>query len=620
MKRLMCILLSLMIMLSAVVVTYADEQPEIEIGDANLDGFISIIDATYIQLHIAGIIELNSTSLIYADVDSSKNVNILDATIIQQYVAKIITEFPTIPEPTQPDTPTVSDDEKLVEVAQKVTALQDDNTLTFSLISDVHYSGGNDYDDKKLLNITKMAQLQDLAQIDFISNLGDFVNGNVEKEETVASLTELIKYTENVSKVPVFNVRGNHDDNGDYTYGNHGGSNKIDEIINNKEWCELAFTNLPEGFVTDENNPNGGYGYYDHEKSKIRIFIVNSVDIPYIADGDTYRYNSYTGNAISDYQLDFIADALMFSDKETPNDWAALFLTHVPLDTSNANGECFGVQSALIRGHEYLHGIIAAYRKGTYFKAEGSTALTGSNVTNDKAEDFMVSVDVDYTDKGCGEVIGFFSGHTHKDNVCKTVDIENSLSYGYTFVGLSGSTSFTNYVIDRDEKTISAVKYGESFPETDTNREIGVPDTGSVKSGEWSIAYDTLLPEDESIYNGLSEVYGSQVYFDNSTKLNIETLELENTVSSTVMYYPSKGIRVKPFTTYVIPDDFMGTCVAFNRWGNKSPAITPVDHGDYKTITTGIRNYHLTFFFYTKGYTNYENFFIKELSCNTTFE
>lgn len=607
MKKLLCVMLATILMLSAIVSASAEDKDR-PLGDANLDSVLSIMDATTIQWHAAQLLQLDDTALSFADVNYDGNVDVMDATLIQQVLAQIIPDFPHKPV-----------DEQLLSTANKIKALQNDNTLTFSLISDVHYTGGNSYDDQKLLNISKMGELQDLAQIDFVANLGDFVNGNVEKEDTINSLTELIEYTDNACDSAVFNVRGNHDDNGDYTFSNHGGSNKKDEIINDEEWCDIAFTNLPSGFVIDENNPNGGYGYYDHEKSKIRIFVLNSVDIPYIADGDTYRYNSYTGNAFSDKQLDFVAKSLMFSDKENPNDWAALFLTHVPLDTSNANGECFGVQSALIRGHEYMHGIIAAYRKGTSFKAEGSTYIAVSNVTKDKEEDFMVDVDVDYTAKGSGEVIGFFSGHTHKDNVCKTVDIENSLAYGYTFVGLSGSTSFTNYVIDRDTKTISAVKHGESYPELDTNREIGTPELGSIESGEWSITYDNFLPQDNNLYNGLSEIYPKQTFFDGNTKLDTETLELVNAVESSAVYVVSKAVKLKPFTTYVIPDNFMGTCLAFNRYGGKNPVITPIDHGDYKTITTGIRNYYVTFFFYEKGYSDYNNFYIKELSCNTTF-
>lgn len=611
MKKLLCTFLALIILLSTAVTTSANNSEHL-FGDTNDDGVISITDATIIQMHLAQLYLMDDAVIPYADVNANGYVDIKDATLIQMYLARKIPDFPA--NSTEPV------DEELLLTANKVNALQDDNTLTFSLISDVHYTGGNAYDNQKLDNISKMGKLQNLVDVDFVANLGDFVNGNVEKDKTIQSLTELLDYTEKASKAPVFNVRGNHDDNGDYTFSGHGGSNKKDEIINDEEWCDIAFSNLPKGFVIDKNNPNGGYGYYDHEKSKIRIFVLNSVDIPYIADGDTYRYNSYTGNAFSDKQLDFVANSLQFSDKENPNDWAALFLTHVPLDTSNANGECFGVQSALIRGHEYMHGIIAAYRKGTSFKAQGSTYIAVSNVTKDNEEDFMVDVDVDFTAKGAGEVIGFFSGHTHKDNVCKTVDIENSLAYGYTFVGLSGSTSFTNYVVDRDKKTISAVKHGDVFKENDSNREIGTPDTGSVESGEWSIKYDNFLPQDNNIYNGLSDIYKTNTYFDGSTKLNLETLELENAIDTTSSYVASKGIALKPFTTYVIPDDFMGTCLAFSRYGGKHPVITPVDHGDYKTITTGIRNYYVAFFFYEKGYKDYDNFFIKELYCDTTFE
>ena len=63
------------------------------LGDVDLDGNISIMDATLIQLHIASLTQLNETQLKAADTDKSGDVSIMDATAIQLFIAKLITEF-----------------------------------------------------------------------------------------------------------------------------------------------------------------------------------------------------------------------------------------------------------------------------------------------------------------------------------------------------------------------------------------------------------------------------------------------------------------------------------------------------------------------------------------------
>lgn len=62
---------------------------KILIGDVNLDGRISISDATEIQKHIAGMITLTGDALVAADVDVSEKVNIKDATAVQFYLVDL---------------------------------------------------------------------------------------------------------------------------------------------------------------------------------------------------------------------------------------------------------------------------------------------------------------------------------------------------------------------------------------------------------------------------------------------------------------------------------------------------------------------------------------------------
>lgn len=82
-------------------------------GDADLDGKVSILDATRIQRALASLTKLNADATLCADADKDNKVTILDATAIQRYLASLgnphnIGEVirqgtvvnPTTPEPT----------------------------------------------------------------------------------------------------------------------------------------------------------------------------------------------------------------------------------------------------------------------------------------------------------------------------------------------------------------------------------------------------------------------------------------------------------------------------------------------------------------------------------------
>ena len=65
-------------------------QPKILIGDADLNGKISISDATTLQQHIVETITLTGDALVAADVNKDGSVNIKDATAIQYYLVDLI--------------------------------------------------------------------------------------------------------------------------------------------------------------------------------------------------------------------------------------------------------------------------------------------------------------------------------------------------------------------------------------------------------------------------------------------------------------------------------------------------------------------------------------------------
>ncbi len=63
------------------------------LGDADLDGDITVKDATLIQKHVAKILTLDSDAQACSDVDGNQDITVKDATAIQKFVAKIETGY-----------------------------------------------------------------------------------------------------------------------------------------------------------------------------------------------------------------------------------------------------------------------------------------------------------------------------------------------------------------------------------------------------------------------------------------------------------------------------------------------------------------------------------------------
>lgn len=100
---------------------------KILIGDVDLNGNISIIDASTVQKYLANKVSLSSDALIAADCDDDGNVNIKDASVLQKYLAEYancgkVGQYVTIGE-TQPSTeqPTTQQPTTAVSTTQPVT-------------------------------------------------------------------------------------------------------------------------------------------------------------------------------------------------------------------------------------------------------------------------------------------------------------------------------------------------------------------------------------------------------------------------------------------------------------------------------------------------------------------
>ncbi len=80
-------------MSSQYIGSYTPQTPDFIRGDADLDGTVSVLDATEIQMHCAQKITLSDLAMLSAEVDGDDIVSVLDATKIQLFIAQKISEL-----------------------------------------------------------------------------------------------------------------------------------------------------------------------------------------------------------------------------------------------------------------------------------------------------------------------------------------------------------------------------------------------------------------------------------------------------------------------------------------------------------------------------------------------
>jgi hypothetical protein len=245
-------------------------------------------------------------------------------------------------------------------------------------------------------------------------------------------------------------------------------------------------------------------------------------------------------------------------------------------------------------------GVIGAYKNGGQYHYSGSVYNAS---TNDIADDFMVTVHADYTTKGAGDVVGFFSGHTHADNYSNEIGIDRSSSRGYAYLSIKNVGAF---VVNRADSSITLVKHGQGVPDMTEGASVVAPAHGSVESGEWTVYFDQFRPEIVNIFNGWDS-RGQGYIIGDASVVDKDTMEItEPKVDE--KYITSKVVSVTPSTTYKIPSQWSGLICGYNSSGKKSGYITPATSADggYKTITTAGTQYYVVFSAHI-SYSDYEN-------------
>lgn len=270
----------------------------------------------------------------------------------------------------------------------KAKRVQNANTFSFLFFTDPHVVDTSSFADIYTLNY-----INSNLEIEFAACCGDNLDNASSKLVHLETASKLIK-TLSIDKF--FTVKGNHDDNSIVSEG----TNNIKYTMVPQEQYDIMFKNLEDVVHFDTFNKYGLYYYYDMPKNKVRAIFLNSIDIPYIPDTATpaaWKYAGQSTYAYSNAQLNWLAHTAL---KLPTNEWRVILFTHV----NPFNEEMIGADS-LAYHSSILLGIVDAFKAGSSYI---STPTTG---------DFAQSVSVDFSTQGKGNVIAFFYGHTHSEQV-----------------------------------------------------------------------------------------------------------------------------------------------------------------------------------------------------------
>ncbi|MDP4147461.1 MAG: metallophosphoesterase [Bacillota bacterium] len=273
------------------------------------------------------------------------------------------------------------------QIAQ-AKGLQNGNTMSFVFFTDPHIESNSSFAD-----ITTLNYINRNMDIEFAVCCGDNLGNGDTKEIQLDTASRLVN---NIDIDNYFLVKGNHDDNSLWSEG----VDNIKYTMLPQEQYDIMFRKLESKVKFDASNKYGLYYYHDIHKNKVRAIFLNSIDIPYLPDEQVSKAWKYAGQstyAYSDAQLNWLAHtALQLPSKE----WKVMFFTHInPFNEGMIGADNIAYNS------DILLQIIDAFRAGISYNSIPSSG------------DFAQAVSVNFSSQGEGDVIAFFYGHTHSEQV-----------------------------------------------------------------------------------------------------------------------------------------------------------------------------------------------------------
>ena len=277
------------------------------------------------------------------------------------------------------------------QIVSKVRNL-DGNKFNFIFAPDIHASVR---DSRHGEGIKLMNKCQSISPMPIVTP-GDIVN-NYDKSEVVNGINQIIKKIGSNFLI----AKGNHDDNSLK-------SKSVNDVITEQELKKLFFDNMkPSGFDVTIS-PDGMYYYADDAIKKIRIVVLNTHENDYAIVGGNIKEDTAGKGFINQKQLEFVAKEALNLKVQKGDDytnWHTIFMGHYPLNF--AGTKAYGGETCE-NGTE-MWKIIKAFKNGT--------SVTIAPTSRSNTVHSLTGLTNNFASQGSMNVVGFFYGHYHNDQM-----------------------------------------------------------------------------------------------------------------------------------------------------------------------------------------------------------
>lgn len=170
-----------------------------------------------------------------------------------------------------------------------------------------------------------------------------------------------------------------------------------DDYLHDDYFKKMYRTNNSQGEV---RNSDSLYFYKDYDDKKIRFICLNTSDIQenQLDSSNSQKHDRWGTLVLRQEQVNWLANIAL---KNIPDDYHVVVVGHCPLNVNqpggitDPGGTCINL--------DIVRNILVAFKDGTSFTGTGTNS------------DFPLAVSADYTAQGPKPLVGYFSGHTHRD-------------------------------------------------------------------------------------------------------------------------------------------------------------------------------------------------------------
>lgn len=338
---------------------------------------------------------------------------------------------------------------EVTDIKAKLNIINAQNKCNLAFITDIHaytlLMAKMDVEKAIKNSVYVLNEINRDYKIHSYINNGDMITSGGKKETVLNKFKDICSYYKN-AEMQVLMIKGNHDDNG---YGNEERPTHVLYDTERHQNSVGVFYN--QNTIYDINNAEKSYYYYDIAAYKIRVICINTCDfnLDYVNNAWVASFGT---SGISNSQLNFVANALTFSEAE----WSVIVVGHHCLRrTINMGTTNSGINTE--NNGDVLWNILKAYKNKTAYSSKAS----------DKGF-YNHNVSVNYSNNMSNDLICCLSGHTHSDNIdmvdnIRLISVDSGSTErgdGVRIANTANETSIDIITIDKSTKKIYTTRYG----------------------------------------------------------------------------------------------------------------------------------------------------------------